>query len=272
MGKGHQDRCPYTIHIPSNLLHICTDNPTEDAPPGTYTVDTILNERFPSRVQDRFDRALLNLCALTEYPGYKVIWHPETDFTLLMAETVEAGWFMLRQLEEYGLIKTPQDQRGVTQGVGITVLGKGFNRATEIENPLGREQSKQAFVAMSFRPDLNEVYEKGIATAITECGFQPHRVDDKEFNDDITDEIVTEIKRSKFVVCDVTYQSNGAYWEAGYAKGLGLPVIWMCRENEMHKLHFDTRQNSHILWTDQEHLRKRLVSRIRATIPGANLR
>jgi hypothetical protein len=34
--------------------------------------------------------------------------------------------------------------------------------------------------------------------------------------------------------------------------GLGIPVIWLCREDELEKAHFDTRQYNYILWTTEK--------------------
>jgi hypothetical protein len=48
--------------------------------------------------------------------------------------------------------------------------------------------------------------------------------------------------------------------------GLGRAVIWCCRKNEIEKLHFDTNHKNHVAWESPEELRKRLYTRIRATI------
>ena len=52
------------------------------------------------------------------------------------------------------------------------------------------------------------------------------------------------------------------YYEAGFADGLGTPVIWTCAAKEKKEIAFDTRQNEHILWTDASDLRKQLSDKI----------
>jgi hypothetical protein len=42
------------------------------------------------------------------------------------------------------------------------------------------------------------------------------------------------------LVADFTGQRGGVYWEAGFAQGLGIPVIRTCKSDELWKLHFDT--------------------------------
>ena len=68
------------------------------------------------------------------------------------------------------------------------------------------------------------------------------------------------------MVADFTGQRAGVYYEAGFATGLGRPVIWCCRKDEIDKLHFDTNHKNHIDWETPEELRDRLYRRIRATI------
>ncbi|MCY2990641.1 MAG: phage portal protein, partial [Planctomycetota bacterium] len=79
-------------------------------------------------------------------------------------------------------------------------------------------------------------------------------------------EIIARIKESRFVVADVTQHRNGVYFEGGYAMGMGLPVIWMCHQDDLQKTHFDTSHLNHIVWSDTAELRKNLANRILATI------
>ena len=121
------------------------------------------------------------------------------------------------------------------------------------------------FVAMSFNPRFNDVYDHGIRAAIEDdCGLQALRVDRKEHNEQITDQILAGIRSAQFVVADFTRQRQGVYSEAGFAKGLGREVIWTCDAREKNRVHFDTRQFNHILWTSIQDLRTRLANRIKA--------
>jgi nucleoside 2-deoxyribosyltransferase len=70
--------------------------------------------------------------------------------------------------------------------------------------------------------------------------------------------LLLKIRRSRFVVADVTNQKEGMYFEAGFAMALGLPVIWCCRKDDLDKLHFDTRQYNHIVWDQPSDLRDQL--------------
>jgi len=78
--------------------------------------------------------------------------------------------------------------------------------------------------------------------------------------------IVTEIKNSRFLVADVTLQRPGVYFEAGYALGLGLPVFWCVRSDDLKNVHFDTRQYNHIVWETEQQLADQLYLFVTALI------
>ena len=124
------------------------------------------------------------------------------------------------------------------------------------------------FCAMWFAPEMRFLYEQLFAPAIRNCGFEPLRVDGREHNGKIDDEIVASIRRARFVVADFSGHRSGVYYEAGFAHGLGLPVIFTCRDTDLQNLHFDVRQYNTIDW-NQSHLgdaSERLTNRILATI------
>lgn len=141
----------------------------------------------------------------------------------------------------------------------------GWSRVCELQGT-NKEDSKYVFVAMSFDPKLKATYTDGIRKAIVDTNYIPVRVDAVEFNDKICDEIIAHIRKSKFVIADVTQHKTGVYFEAGFAMWLGKPVIWTCKEEDLEKVHFDTRQYNHIVWKDENDLYERLFRRIQATI------
>jgi nucleoside 2-deoxyribosyltransferase len=130
------------------------------------------------------------------------------------------------------------------------------------------QQSQQGFVAMWFDEKMQQVYDSAIAVGIVKAGYLPHRVDLREHNDKIDDEIIAQIRRSRFVVADFTGHRGGVYYEAGFAKGLGLEVIWSCRESDLKKLHFDIRQYNCIVWQQGklDDFAERIQNRIEAVL------
>lgn len=148
----------------------------------------------------------------------------------------------------------------------ITVLG--HIRAEELRR--GEVPSDQGFVAMCFSDEMRTVYDKAFGPAIEDAGYRALRVDQVEHTGRIDDEIVAQIRRSRFVVADFTEHRGGVYFEAGFAMGLGIPVIWTCRQDHVKDLHFDVRQYNCLLWKKDveglEELRRRLANRIEAIL------
>ena len=129
--------------------------------------------------------------------------------------------------------------------------------------------SSQVFVAMWFDESMEEAWKNGFKVGIEDAGYEPIRIDKSKFNDKIDDKIIAEIRRSRFVVADFTQGDDGArggvYYEAGFAHGLNIPVIFTCRAEKMKHVHFDTRQFNHIVWSSPTDLRSQLADRISAT-------
>lgn len=134
----------------------------------------------------------------------------------------------------------------------------------------GRRESVSAigFCAMWFDGKVLPLWIKVIEPAIRATGYEPLRIDTKQHNGKIDDAIMASIRASRFVVSDFTGSRGGVYYEAGFAHGLGLPVIFMCREDDKKELHFDIRQYNCIFWKPEnlEDAQSQLKNRILATL------
>jgi len=137
----------------------------------------------------------------------------------------------------------------------------------------GRSDSTKAFMAMKFGdPVLDAVYRDCLKPAVAQTGFDLLRLDEKPRAGLIDDRPRVEIRSSRFIIADLTHRNLGAYWEAGYAEGLGKPVIYTCEKSVFEKgnTHFDTNHHLTVPW-EQANLAdavQRLKDTIRATLPA----
>ncbi len=73
------------------------------------------------------------------------------------------------------------------------------------------------------------------------------------------------------LLADLTHDNEGAYWEAGFAEGLGKPVIYTCEREKFKemKTHFDTNHHLTVIWDkgDPSKAAEELKATIRATLP-----
>jgi hypothetical protein len=144
----------------------------------------------------------------------------------------------------------------------------GWERIDELRSAHG--PFMQVFVAMWFSDETAAAWKDGIEPAVRESGYRPLRIDRKDHINKIDDEIIMELRRSRFIVADFTSEPEkprgGVYFEAGFAMGLSIPVIWTCRRDLLSQVHFDTNHFNYIDWTDPADLKARLHKRIGAVI------
>lgn len=222
---------------------------------------TELPNQFPKRISERIDRILLNF--YRAYPQYGAPIDKISHLDFFSHDQLETAFFFdLMQDQSYLQGKITRHSGGVTFNLPIYIGSAGWQRIEDMERQVS---TQQVFVAMSFDESMHPIYEK-IDSAVRSLDLLPVNIGLKEHNNDIVDEIQYEIKRSRFVIADVTQQKHGVYYEAGYAMGHGIPVIWMCKKEEMDKVHFDTNHYSHIVWENGDDLYDKLVRRIKGTI------
>ena len=227
---------------------------------STSTVETLLKTTRPPTDPFQSIKLLIrHLHRKAERPGSGVLLDMNTDFPLVYARDPAEFLFYIDKARGLGLVEAPHKQSGF-----ILTL-EGWRWLLDLQkSDVG---SDQAFVAMWFDPSLSPAYTEGFAPALEACGYRPIKVDLLEHNDKIDDRIISEIRRSGLLIADFTGHRGGVYFEAGFAMGLGIPVVWTCRSSDIKRAHFDTRQYNHVVWSEPADLKDKLVNRIRATVP-----
>ena len=201
-----------------------------------------------------------------------------TQFALAYSESADIDEleYLADSLAERGLIEKGRQLRGyymATEGFLYIVTASGY---IEIERLQAERKSDQCFVALWFNPTTEILYDNAIAPAVLAAGYQPIRIDRQtDFLGKIDDQIIAEIRRSRFLIADFTHDEGGArgsvYYEAGFAHGLDIPVIFTCRNDQIDDLHFDTNHFLHLAWSANapDRLIEPLKNRILANIgPG----
>lgn len=213
-------------------------------------------------VADRMDLLLEALASMTERPGDRVDLTLDFDYPLAWAAGRDELKFYLDALAARGLVESFVEMSMETGAAEVTA--EGWERVDDRRRRPAT--SDQAFVAMSFADEMIPAWQDGIAPAVAANRFRPYRVDREPHNDRIDAKIISEIRKSRFLIADVTLHRPGVYYEAGFAQGLGLQVLWTVRADELEKAHFDTRQFRHVVWTEPADLREQLTDFIGAII------
>lgn len=219
----------------------------------------LLNE-YPKDALEILDRSLLNLSRLVLHPSDKI--HIDQGVTdLFFSKDANGVFYIIRQLAQQGFTTSisviPND---------LYIESNGWAKIAELQKkPEGL--LNQVFIAMWFHESVEKYFTFGIKKAVEDSiKYKVVKVDLVEHNNKICDQIIAELNKSKLVIADFTGDRGGVYFEAGYAQGMGIPVIWLVKEDWVDKLHFDTRQYNHIVYKDETELYKKLKARIEATI------
>lgn len=186
----------------------------------------------------------------------------------LGSQSGEGFHFVVQGLIDAGLLHGVQAM-GATATVTLTFSGWTRYEALRRGAPSGRK----AFMAMEYEDALlDRIVNEHFRPAVQATGFVLRRLDDEPRAGLIDDRLRVEIQSSRFLIVDLTHRNAGAYWEAGYAEGLGKPVIFTCRASKFQEAsHFDTNHHFHVLWdeTALDAAVAMLKASIRATIPEA---
>jgi len=225
----------------------------------------------PLRFSEKLNSALINLSAGLRRldKGFEIQGRSNGDVLKLIAFTDSHDFaeliHLLRTARELGLLS---DTGSHAQLLVFTPAAAGWERIEHLQTR--EQQSSQAFVAMWFSETMDGAFLQGFEPAITRAGYRPMRIDKKEHVNKVDDEIISEIRRSRFLVSDFTCEPakvrGGVYFEAGFAMGLDIPVIWTVHASSIEDLHFDTRQYNHIVWDTPSDLYAKLLARIGAII------
>lgn len=228
---------------------------------GRFMLSEILDELVPQTVSATMERSLLNLARISKEPGLRLELR-EVERSICFARSGSQMLYYLQAMDTAGWLL---DYSPIIPDAAAFVLSpQAWQHISVLQS--SQTESKQGFVAMSFATELDSAWHLGIFPGVTDSGFSPLRLYENEHNEKICDRIVAEIRKSRFLIADVTLQRPSVYYEAGFAQGLGRSVIWSCREDDLKNCHFDTRQYAHIVWRDPVELRERVRRRIEATI------
>ncbi len=239
--------------------------------------------RRPLTVNERADRLLKYIRSKTPHLGDALLYYPgikvtpaDKDYEMLaVSESINKKelTYLIEFLTELRFLTTLSSDN---ERYDFTISPTGYAHLAELETK--SVSSDQAFVAMWFDSSMDNLYFKGIAPGIEKAGYKPMRIDKKVHNNKIDDEIIAEIRRSRFIVADFTQGDDGArggvYYEAGFARGLNIQVFSTCSADSIKDVHFDTNHYLHLLWSpdDFDNLSDKLAVAISATIGDGPLK
>lgn len=194
--------------------------------------------------------------------------NPAKSFTAKIgAPNRAAALRIVRQLADAGSLmianRAYQSTADEPDGIDLTLQG------WEIwENEKrGKFAGRYGFMALKFGDkELDDFQRTVIKPATLNLGFVLEDMRDAAKAGIIDNVMREKIRDAAFVLVDLTHANLGAYWEAGYAEGLGKPVLYLCKKSVFSEngTHFDTNHCTTVMWDAADH--QAFVDELTATL------
>jgi hypothetical protein len=182
----------------------------------------------------------------------------------------EFSFRLLFELADEGLL-TAKDasSRDGFDALSVRLTLRGWARY-EAEQK-GKVSGNYAFLALKFKDDvLDPFVESHVKPAVAELGYELRTMLDTARAGIIDNLMRIDIRDAAFVIADLTHDNNGSYWEAGYAEGLGKPVLYICERSKFAalKTHFDTNHSTTVQWeiSDPDTFKRDLVATLKRSL------
>lgn len=240
---------------------------------------------YPRTFSQKIERSLLALAKKSEYYGNIVSISDDELCSLLFIRRFDSQGNPLKSEDiknQYKWIRQYFYDAGYTVTAGsssstrIELKPEAWKMIEKLQSSI--DLNRNVFVSMAFNDDTKET-RKAIKAGIINAGFSPEFIDEIIHNKQIVPEMFRLIRECRFLILDISDPNYGAYYEAGYALGLGKEVIVTCSQEVFHKEyetdeekkymkylkpHFDVAQKQILVWKDYADLTKQLSEWIKA--------
>ena len=200
--------------------------------------------------------------------------HVGENFHQELIMKLEELEYLFESMQEHGLLE--EDDRTTSARTSFNDVRLSFEGWEKYEYlKISNFDSNMVFIAMWYDNKTQKLREC-LKSAVDNAGYDPIIVDERLYIGNIMNYVLGRIKESKFIIADFTVNPEnptnipknddekevsriqggtrgGVYYEAGFAKGLGLKVIHTCKDDNISRsrLHFDIEQEKTIFWKDE---------------------
>ena len=222
--------------------------------------EKVLQDNMLPTPMEQIDNMILFLGQNSEFLGHTIPFSPRQPNSLFHQVKAWVGAItndniraITDALKSRGFIEVFLTGNNEIMWAKLLLDGWTYFQSLQERNP----ESKQIFMAMAFNEEATNFVNTHLKPLAKELGFDLTLLNEIVSEENlIDDKLRVEIKRSRILICDLTHGNQGAYWEAGYAEGLGIPVIYICRKEILDspetKPHFDVNHQEIFTWKDDE--------------------
>lgn len=234
----------------------------------------IINDWYPKIFAEKVDNILLKLSSMCQYDGDYIDIENCIDALLFCvnkeSSVIEKGSEKDAQINYIVNFLKQQGYVVLVDNYTVQLTVQALERIYELQK--NQSTNKNVFVSMAFNKNTYDTRE-AIRQGVIDAKFSPEYIDEIIHNHQIVPEMFRLIRESRFLILEISDPNYGAYYEAGYALGLGKEVIICCKEEVFKreykteeekkyekylKPHFDIAQKQILVWKDYQDLTKKL--------------
>ncbi len=274
--ENPQDRLVAWTKLGYGIAHIRLFHPREAyqrIPPIDF-VSILKDTMLPTPAQQA-NLAIEFIGICTKFLGNSLfISHKSKEFVGLQywigALSDKTVYRILEELLKQGFIINNSKPSDSYENIELTI--SGWKEYERLQRP--NKESKYVFLAMKFVKEQQEFLKEKLSPMLKDLGLELRLLPEIPSKENLIDnKLRVAIRQSRLLICDLTHGNQGAYWEAGYAEGLGLPVIYIGNqeildsEDKEIKPHFDVNHQNIFSWKqdDQESIQE-FLSKVKAQI------
>ena len=178
--------------------------------------------QIPQNPSQKIDKLLQNLDEASHSKvGKRLGLNYDMGGKWCYAENTEEFLFILKAAEERGYFAQANFPTGKCT---VTLSIEAWERIEDIKQV--NQNSRQGFIACWFTDPPNP-NNQAIIEGIKIAGYEPMILQGRHFPETVISKALSEIKKSRFVIVDLTGERKSVFFEAGYALGIGLDIIFV---------------------------------------------
>jgi hypothetical protein len=213
---------------------------------------------------DRLDRLLLNLARMSPRIGRELEIRAAWDQPLGYCRDLEDLVVLVLHLAEAGLIRCDRRRFAVAKEGPVVLSAAGWERSRELRRRPPTSARQVAFVAVPSGDAGSALFEEGIRPGVEGAGYVPFRPAATDETATLDTDAAARIREARFVVADAGDGDPVVHALAGFARGVGVPVIWTAREGFPGELRVALPPEDLIVWSEPGGLVEPLRLRILA--------
>lgn len=239
------------LHIVSAYIRELTDC-NEKVILSANDLESIVNSsKIPVTIEDKGNRLLQYLYRHSQSPGEAVVIHPlSSSYNLTYSPNLQELVYIIDKLRSEQLLNR--------EGMAFQLTEKGWREAEAIA---GGKKIMPCSVLISDKEDMRTTWLQMLLPKIEQYGYLPRLLTPTktQYSEQYSLELIAD---SKLIIADLTGHPPEAYFTAGYALGLNIPVIWTVNSTDADRLPVRIKEIRPMIWNTAEELAVILQQRL----------